>query len=170
MDPWTKLQEVDPDGDFVEALDRLDLDGLEFQIQIQDWVLLRKRTAHRFGCCRGHLKAIEIHPILWDVDHQVEAFREVLLHELVHAAEYILTGRIQGHGAFFVNLALEVGIPASAVCDRSDANVALQKSTLSRVKPVLKCTGCGAVIKRLKFYPKNRNWCCRRCGNPMVRP
>lgn len=149
-----------------------ELDALKIKYSRNISFVINTRAKSRLGLCKkiGNSYVIEISELLLDerVDEK-QGLKSTIIHELLHTCRGCMkhTGRWAEY-AKAVNAAYGYNIKRASA--RND--MIIPRELQPEAKFIIRCTGCGAEIERIKMSQlvKNpRKYRCAKCGGKLER-
>jgi len=132
------------------------VDDLIRQVQVEPGRRLRRSL----GRCQPETGDVRIHPALFDPQN-ADLFREVVCHEVAHAAVYMLHGRkVRPHGREWKLLVAAAGYEPSTKMDPRRLPRRLQVGMAPKTLYRHSCPVCGATRSAGR---RVANWRCRAC-------
>lgn len=140
--------------------------GIPISEHISPHVEINGRAVNRFGCCRRKGEDCTIEVALRVAKGPEESCRVVLAHEVLHTCV-----GCHNHGARWKKYAEKMRLAYGYEIRRTSSNEALGLEEPREGKYLLRCTSCGAEIRRFRASPLTRfpeRYRCR-CGGRIER-
>lgn len=140
--------------------------GIPISTQIEPGVIINRRAATRFGCCKlqkGRYTIEVAETVAWGPE---KSCREVLAHELLHTC-----WGCRNHGARWRGYAERMNRAYGYAIRRVTTAASLGLQGIREPKYVFKCQKCGAEIPRFRASNLTRHperYRCR-CGGELTR-
>lgn len=126
--------------------------GIPFSAEIRPNVLINRRAATRFGCCKFQNGVYSIEVAETVANGPEKSCREVLAHELLHTCR-----GCRNHGKTWKGYAARMNAAHGYRIQRVTTDVSLGVQRMREPKYVLRCEGCGMEFPRFRASELTRH-------------
>jgi len=137
------------------------IDNDTFNLIEMGWTFSYNKRKTILGLCAVGKKQISLSSYLINHNHDLEIWKETILHEIAHAIDFETRGKTD-HGIPWQNISKTIGCDPRAYCDHTELKIPTGKYTL-------RCKKCGTESNRNRIAKKKVacSLCCTLHNNGM---